>query len=104
MVFTAIHLSTRTAIPMKKLIALFVFFVIASIAGWIVFASRSMPSAISYTQFIRQVQGGQVDDVKTASGEWGSSRATVHLKTGETRRTVLPPDYSIALAALQEKL
>jgi ATP-dependent Zn protease len=89
---------------MKKLIFTAILVVVALLIGWIIFQSRSMPATISYTQFIERVQSGQVDAVKIASGQWGSSRATLHLKSGETRSTVLPPDYSTALATLQEKL
>jgi len=89
---------------MKKFVFFAILAVVALLIGWIVFQSRSMPTTISYTQFIERVQNGQVDAVKIGSGQWGSSRATVHLKNGETRSTVLPPDYSGALAMLQEKL
>jgi ATP-dependent Zn protease len=89
---------------MKKAAFFAVLLVVAVMIGWIVMASRPNQHVISYTQFLQQVEAGQIADVRIASGNSRPSRATIRLKDGETGRTVLPPDYSASLALLESHL
>ena len=54
---------------MKKLVFVIVLAVVVFLTGWIILKGRSMPSSINYTQFVQQVESGQVEAVKIESGE-----------------------------------
>lgn len=86
---------------MKKILIPAVILIVAIIAAVTITLSRSHLNTISYTQFIRQVETGQVSDVQIQAHGWAANRATVHLKDGAINHTVLPPDYSAALQMLQ---
>jgi len=77
--------------------------VIAAAAAWMIAGSHRTQSTITYTQFIERVRAGQVAGVEIA-GNPGASPATIRLKDGSTTQTVLPLDYSAALALLEEQL
>ncbi|HYW44716.1 MAG TPA: ATP-dependent metallopeptidase FtsH/Yme1/Tma family protein [Bryobacteraceae bacterium] len=64
----------------------------------------SSAAKVSYSQFLRQVEDGQVAGVTITAGGSGANRAMAVLKGGRTVRTVLPRDYRDVLAALQAKL
>jgi len=74
--------------------------VLAGIAVWIVAGNGGRQTNISYSQFIQQVRGGRVAKVEVATGSLGASPATIQLKDGQISRTILPLDYSAALALL----
>jgi ATP-dependent Zn protease len=78
--------------------------VLAGIAVWMVGGSHAEQATISYSQFIQQVRAGRVARVEVASGNLGASPATIHLKDGQISRTILPLDYSAALALLEDQL
>jgi ATP-dependent Zn protease len=65
---------------------------------------RESQPAITYTQFIQEVQAGRVMEVKIAAGNSGPDAANVRLKNGATVRTLLPLDYSGALATMQQAM
>jgi ATP-dependent Zn protease len=77
-----------------------------AVAALICFVGKThrQQAVLSYSQFLRQVETGQVDEVKIAAGGSGATPATVRLRDGKTSRTVLPADYSVSLAILQDKL
>jgi ATP-dependent Zn protease len=86
---------TKTAF----LIAALIF---AAAVVWIFAGSHGGQTTINYTQFIQQVRAGQVTAVEIAAGNPGASPATIRLKDGRTSRTILPLDYSAALALLED--
>lgn len=43
-------------------------------------------------------------EVKISAGNSGAEAAKVRLKDGNTAQTVLPGDYSVALAAMQQQM
>lgn len=75
--------------------------ILAGIAVWMIGAGHAGQATISYSQFIQQVRAGQVAKVEVAAGNPGASPATIHLKDGHVSRTILPSDYSAALALLE---
>ncbi len=77
---------------------------IAAAAVWMILGSHRTQPTITYTQFIERVRAGQVAGVEIAAGDRGASQATIRFKNGSTGRTVLPFDYSAALALLEEQL
>jgi ATP-dependent Zn protease len=94
-------MNSSTKIKIALLCAVLVF---AGVVVWIMASSHAGPATISYTQFVQRVRAGQVAGVEIAAGNLGASPATIHLKNGGTSRTVLPLDYSAALALLEEQL
>ena len=59
---------------------------------------------VSYSQFLQQVRDAQVANVTITPGDSGASRVTGRLKNGTVVRTVFPPHYQDAIAAMQDKL
>ncbi len=77
---------------------------IAVATVWMGLGGHRTQPTITYTQFIERVRAGQVAGVEIAAGNPGASQATIRLKDGSITRTVLPFDYSAALALLEEQL
>jgi len=75
--------------------------ILAGIVVWIIAGSHASQNTINYSQFIHQARAGQVAKVEIAAGNPGASPATIHLKDGQVSRTILPSDYSAALALLE---
>jgi ATP-dependent Zn protease len=75
--------------------------ILTGIAVWMIGGSRAVQTTISYSQFIQQVRGGKVARVEITAGNPGASPAAIHLKNGQVSRTILPSDYSAALALLE---
>lgn len=71
---------------------------------WMLAGGARGRTKLTYTQFLEQVHAGQVVSVVIAGSNSGAIQATCRLKDGDTARTVLPPDYTAALAAMQDKL
>lgn len=90
----------NSSVRIKVVILAAVLF-LAGIAVWMVGGSRAQQATISYSHFIQQVRTGQVAKVEVAVGNPGASPATIHLKDGQIIRTILPMDYSAALALLE---
>jgi len=76
----------------------------AAILIWTSAGSHAGQSTISYSQFLQQVEGGQVAEVKISAGDSAADAAKIRLKDGHTAKTVLPGDYSVALAAMQQRM
>ena len=76
----------------------------AVILIWISAGQHGGQSSISYSQFLQQVEAGRVAEVKISAGNSGADAAKVRLKDGTTTQTVLPADYSVALAAMQQRM
>ena len=87
-----------------RIVVAFVALVIASAAVWMFAGGHRAQSTLTYTQFIERVRAGQVAGVEIAAGNLGASPATIRLKDGRTTQTVLPMDYSAALALLENQL
>ncbi len=57
---------------------------------------------LTYSQFLEQVQAGQVAGVVVMTGNSGPIHAVCRLKDGNTVRTILPYDYRDALLTMQD--
>lgn len=86
-----------------RIAAVFAALLIAVATLWMIFGSHRTQPTITYTQFIERVRAGQVAGVEIAAGNPGASPATIRFKDGSTTQTVLPLDYSAALAVLEEQ-
>jgi cell division protease FtsH len=71
---------------------------------WAIAVRPAGQSTMSYSQFLQQVETGRVAEVKISAGNSGADAAKVRLKDGATTQTVLPADYSVALAAMQQRM
>ena len=72
------------------------------LAMWLLAGPHSSEPTIAYSQFIQQVEAGRVGGVKILGGDLGAQAATVRLKDGTAEQTILPLDYSAALAVMQQ--
>ncbi len=75
-----------------------------AVAGWTAFQNQHRPAKVNYSAFLQQVESGKVASVIIGPANSGASQLTGTLKDGATERTVLPSEYSDALAAMQDKL
>jgi ATP-dependent Zn protease len=92
-------MNSKTKITIALLAAAFLC---AVILIWTSAGRRGGQSTISYSQFLQQVEGGRVAEVKISAGNSGAEPASVRLKDGTIARTVLPSHYSAALDAMQQ--
>ena len=69
-----------------------------------VFQNGRVPVKATYSEFLQQVQTGQVTKAVIVTGESGPNPITYNLKDGSRERTVLPADYRDVLATLQQKM
>jgi ATP-dependent Zn protease len=58
----------------------------------------------TYTEFLQQVQAGEVSKATIAVAETGANPVTYRLKSGSEWLTIIPRNYQDALAAMQSKL
>jgi preprotein translocase subunit YajC len=89
--------------PRIKLAILSAALVCAGIVFFLAAPGRRVEPTLSYSQLLRQVQAGQVAEVEIAAGNSGANPARVRFKDGQVLRTILPSDYSAALAIMQDK-
>jgi ATP-dependent Zn protease len=75
-----------------------------AVVAWMALSSERGLTTLTYSQFMERVRSGQVANVVVMSSNSGAVPAVCRLKSGESVRTVLPPDYRDAMAAMQEKL
>jgi ATP-dependent Zn protease len=68
---------------------------------WIVASHRQSAPLLTYSQFLAQVQAGQVRGAIVFGNNSGAVSVTYRLKTGGIVRTVLPSDYRYALKTMQ---
>ena len=73
-------------------------------AGVLAVGQRGSPIKATYSEFLQQVETGQVTKAVIVAGESGPSPITYSLKDGSRERTVLPADYRDVLATLQQKM
>ena len=74
------------------------------LAFWGVFQNGRVPVKATYSEFLQQVQTGQVTKAVIVTGEAGPNPITYNLKDGSRERTVLPADYRDVLATLQQRM
>jgi len=92
---------------MNKRAKTIVFWIVLLAVAALVFAvvrSRPTPMKATYSQFLSQVQSGEVLKATIENAHPGASPVAYSLKDGTRRETVLPPDYRDALDAMQQKL
>ncbi len=83
-----------------------VFWVVLVCTAALLFVTiRTSPQIprLTYSEFLRQLESGEIHTALIEGGGSAPSRARLVLKNGTTVRTVLPPDYRDALAGLQQK-
>jgi cell division protease FtsH len=90
---------TRTVVFFVVLIV--VVAVIALVVGDRTDGSRTKAT---YSEFLQQVQAGEVSKATIAVAETGANPVTYRLKSGSEWLTIVPKNYQDALAAMQNKL
>jgi ATP-dependent Zn protease len=86
----------------KRLMFLGVLVVAAALA--LAVGNRSNGTRATYSEFLRQVQAGQVTKAVIVAGNSGANPITYSLKNGSRENTFLPKDYGDVLATLQRKM
>jgi cell division protease FtsH len=90
---------TKTVVFFAVLIV--VVAVMALIVGDRTDASRTKAT---YSEFLQQVQAGEVSKATIAVAETGANPVTYRLKSGSEWLTIIPKNYQEALSAMQAKL
>src|SRR5579864_9213871 len=92
-------LKTRSVVFFAVLIV-----VVASMALIVGDRTDGSKTKATYTEFLQQVQGGEVSRATIAVAETGANPVTYRLKSGSEWLTIVPRNYQDALAAMQNKL
>lgn len=71
---------------------------------WAVIQNRPNAPNATYSQFLQQVQSGQISNAVIVAANGGANPVDYSLKDGARMHTVLPPDYRDALAAMEQKM
>jgi cell division protease FtsH len=71
---------------------------------WAVVRNGPNPAKTTYSQFLQQVQAGQVSKATIVAAQTGANPVTYSLKDGSRVDSVLPQDYRDALDAMQQKM
>jgi cell division protease FtsH len=71
---------------------------------WATAQAGSASAKATYSQFLQQVQSGQVSKAIIVADHTGANPVTYSLKDGSQARTVVPSDYRAALEAMQQKM
>jgi cell division protease FtsH len=87
----------------KTIVFWTVLIVIAALL-WVVVQNGPNPAKASYSQFLQQVQAGQVSNAIIEAEHTGANPVTYSMKDGSQARTVLPWDYRDALEVMREKM
>jgi len=71
---------------------------------WVVIQNKPNPAEATYSQFLQQVQSGQVNKAIIVADHTGANPVTYSLKDGSQASTVVPSDYRAALEVMQQKM
>jgi ATP-dependent Zn protease len=92
-------LKTRSVVFFAVLIV-----VVASMALIVGDRTDGSKTKATYSEFLRQIQAGEVSKATIAVAETGANPVTYRLKSGSEWLTIIPRNYQDALAAMQNKL
>lgn len=71
---------------------------------WAVIQNKpNLPNA-TYSQFLQQVESGQISNAVIVAANGGANPVDYSLKDGARMHTVLPSDYHDALESMQQKM
>jgi cell division protease FtsH len=87
-----------------KAIVFWVVLFVVAVLIWVVTQNGHNPPNATYSQFLEQVQAGQVSKATIEAEHTGANPVTYSLKDGSRARSVLPWDYRGALEAMQQKM
>jgi cell division protease FtsH len=88
----------------KNAVFVVVLMVVATLVGAIV-KTRSAQATTTYSQFLQQVESGQVRSAVIAATREDANRVTYELTRGGTLQTVVvPSDYRKILDLMQQKM
>jgi len=87
----------------KKIVFWCVLIAVAALM-WAVVRNGPNPVKATYSQFLEQVQAGQVSKATIVAAHNGANPVTYSLKNGGRVDSVLPHDYRDALEAMQQKM
>jgi ATP-dependent Zn protease len=88
----------------KNAVFVVVLMVVATLVGAIV-KTRSAQATATYSQFLQQVEAGQVRSAVIAATREDANRVTYELTRGGTLQTVVvPSDYRKILDLMQQKM
>jgi ATP-dependent Zn protease len=86
----------------KRLILFTVLVVVAASLAMLVGDRRQAKA--TYTEFLQQVQAGQVSNATIVAAQTGADEVDYKLKSGVRLQTIAPRDYREAVAAMRQKL
>jgi cell division protease FtsH len=89
--------------PDAKRIVFYTTLLCVTLLLWAVVQTGRSSAKTTYSEFLQQVQSGQVRSATIVAGDEGSSDVTYNLKDGTRVHSVLPSDYRDALEAMRQK-
>jgi len=71
---------------------------------WVVIQNKPEPAKETYSQFLQQVESGQVTKATIVAAQTGANPVAYSLKDGSQMNSMLPADYRDAIEAMQQKM
>lgn len=92
--------------PKTKNIIFFVVLILVAVIMALVVGDRTDRSKTkaTYSEFLQQVQAGEVSNATISVAKTGASPVTYRLKSGSEWLTIIPRNYQEALAAMQARM
>jgi len=90
--------------PKVKGVVFYVVLIGVAALLWTVIRNPPNPVKATYTQFLQQVQSGEVTSATIVASNSGANQIAYSVKDGRQARTVVPTDYRSVLEAMQEKM
>lgn len=87
-----------------KQVAFFAILIGVAVLFWAVLQNEPNRAKATYSQFLQQVQAGQVSNATIVAAHTGADNVTYSLKDGRHLQTVVPSDYRSVLEIMQQKL
>ncbi|HWF11809.1 MAG TPA: ATP-dependent metallopeptidase FtsH/Yme1/Tma family protein [Bryobacteraceae bacterium] len=87
-----------------KAVAFWLVLVIVAIMLWTAVRNRPANARATYTQFLRQVQSGEVSRATIITSQGGADRVDYQLKNGSPATAIVPSRDRSLLEILQQKM
>jgi cell division protease FtsH len=85
-----------------KSIVFYGVLVCAAVLMWAVMRNQHNSANATYSEFLQQVQSGQVNSAIVVATNTGTDRVTYRLKNGSELQTIVPSRYRELLDAMQQ--
>jgi cell division protease FtsH len=87
-----------------KNVAFWVVLIGVAVFLWAIIQNKPNSPNATYSQFLQQVQSGQISKAVIVAASGGANPVDYSLKDGARMHTVLPPDYRDVIEAMEQRM